>query len=65
MIFSASEDDNKKNDTSDETEEDRVVATVQCYGDKMVLSLTERRNVESYHLFDSGVLIFSVLGSNV
>ncbi|XP_063689223.1 ZP domain-containing protein-like [Bolinopsis microptera] len=38
-------------DTTDPTK--GVVATVECYGDRMVLSLTERRNVAIFHLFDS------------
>ena len=48
VYFSADED------TSEPTEGEAVVATVECYGDRMVLSLTERRNVALFHLFDSG-----------
>ncbi|KAL5270856.1 hypothetical protein ACHWQZ_G001503 [Mnemiopsis leidyi] len=33
---------------------DGAVATVQCYGDRMSLRMSEKRDFSSFHLFDSG-----------
>lgn len=42
-----------KDDDTGSSEGDSVVATVQCYGDKMVLSMNERQSYAFFHLFDS------------